>query len=366
MQNMQDPSGWSLTSGGPSSGITLNPYLGEEDYHCIFDQNSGPARLLSGNMSVRSVDMTNSAVMEFSSNSYILVARSSVLRAKLKDLTLHYYSQEISLTNKTIDLRGCEITGVLSVYHNWALAAPVSITGAIKVLGNPSVEAFLYAKGYKIVCAAFYMFASGGTYQASFYAAGGELELTGARVDWGEGGAVRYALLAIPTTCTFHMQGGTLRVSNKDASVNKILSGAIDPALTKTNLGNFINDTARGVEWISGTNGYVTTFVSYDAGKGVVNRFAPNNYYTAKAWILDGAGQYTTLHTTNFTTGETRAQLTKAGGGQVVANYCKFQNITIATGTNIRALNSVDLGGNTGTTIAYSYVNSRFLSHYHC
>lgn len=364
MQNMQDPSGWSLTSGGPSSGITVSQY-GDSDHHCIFDQNSGPARAISGSLAVRSVDMTNSAFMDFSTTSSFSVSRASVLRAKFKDLFLWWYSQDTQVT-KAVDMRGCDVAGALTIGAAWELSAPLNISGVLKVQGSQAVEAFLYARGNKITCAALQLFGGGSNYRANFYAGGGELELTGARADWGGGTSIQYAVLAIPTACNFHMQGGTLRVSNKDASVIKQLSGAIDSALSNTNLGNFINDTAGGVDWIGGANGYVTSFVSYDAGKGTVNRFAQVNYYNAGAWILDGAGQYTTLLTPNVNAATTRAVLTKIGGGQIVANYCKFQNITIQTGTSIKALNSVDLGGNTGTPIAYSFVNSRFLSHYHC
>jgi hypothetical protein len=364
MQNMQDPSGWSFTSGGPSAGIIVSQY-GDSDHHCIFDQNSGPARVISGSLSVRSVDMTNSAFMDFSTLSSFNISRASVLRAKFKDMYLWWYSQDTQVT-KPIDMRGCEVIGVINIGASWELAAPLNISGVIKILGSTAVEAFLYARGNKVTCAALQLAGGGSNYRANFYAGGGELELTGARADWGGGTNIQYAILAIPTACNFHMQGGTLRVSNKDANVNKVLSGAIDSALSNTNLGNFINDTTGGVEWVGGANGYVTNFVSYDAGKGTLNRFALNNYYYAGAWILDGAGQYTTLQTANYVAGATKAQIMKTGGGQIVANYCKFQNLTLSTGTSIKALNSVDLGGNAGGAITYSFVNSRFLSHYHC
>ena len=362
MLDFEDASGWSLSSGGPSMGKSLsrnNTY----DYDVIFDANSGPSRTITGRLQVTSIDMSGSKPMVFEGMPSAFVAdclavsESSTINGTVQ--AVRVIRGTSAQTLKTLKLVAGTVLDRLSVAGIWQLASPLVVTTELTIQNAQLTDTTFYARGFPVSCGSFHFASNHESYLCRVYLEGANLEVLKSV------GVTAPAVLHMNTNVSggngagmvFDHGGGSIFVRDKTAAIKVINARGF-------NFGNFVNDTEGGLEWASIGSGVTFSFVSYDAGKNTVNRFPQAHYFTAATWIMDGAGQYTTIQMT--TTTGTRPIITKSGGGQITANYCKFQNISVQTGTNIKALNSVDLGGNTGTAIAYSFVNSRFLSHYHC
>lgn len=336
--DMNDTTGWSTTSGGPSAGRAPSGYE-----KLIFDQNSGPSRTITGvvtagSRQISGLDMTNSNPMNFTGG--FLIGGNSVLKGTFGPMQLWSAGGATKASPFTLDASQAVIASLTTYGDNYTtLTGDLTVTGGINFTSSGYSDAYLTAQGHNITCSSFNCSGSGtdssGTfYQAWFNLGGGTLTVTGSNAS--TGGSV----LTGGGGGFYSSGGGTIILTDTSNAVKNVnfLGG-----------GNFVNATGNG----RGTGGVNFTMASswgtFDGGKaGAVNTFRSDATYTATNWILDGSGTLITLKAS----GTTAAILAKSSAGTIPANFCNFSYIAAAASpaTAIRATNS-KMSNSTGVTL---------------
>jgi hypothetical protein len=335
LMDFNDKTGWSLTSGGPSANALPSGYEG-----IVFDQNSGPSRTITGNVSlgvayVSSFDMTNSAPMTFTAIQRIQSGGLSTLKGTFAG-GLQFWNgggtDAHHLDASQAIVASYQGSGDSAV----VLMGDLVVTGGITLSGSTFNQS-LYANGYNITCAALSSTgagtdSNGASTKSYFSMSSGVLTLTGTG-----------AVLSIAANSGY-LNGTTVVVTDQSDAVKTVSAPSIS-------IGTLINNTGNG-RGTGGINLYSgpMTFGTFDAGKAMaVTAFNGGSAYSATNWILDGSGQLLTLKSN---TTSANAILIKNGGGTIAANFCNFSYITMggSPATTARATNS-KMNNSTGITL---------------
>jgi hypothetical protein len=346
LNDLNDATGYSLTSGGPSAGVRPS---GSTEL-IIFDQNSGPTRTISGScpgMYGSPIDMSTGNPMNFTSS--LTLTGSSTLKGTALGVTLSGINQSAGASPYSLDASQCLIgTGGLYMIYSpvyWSLIGGIFTTaGAITIPSSGSDQSVLYAQNMTLTCASIY--APYTPAKLSLGTGGTTIVITGAGAASGTSSVVTLGDNAV------NSGGFTLVLTDTGPYIKPVDITVATPFNFTNNTGN--GQGTGGVSFIRGGS----TFATFDAGKGAVTTFLSSYAYTAANWILDGAGQYNQIKSSSTTT----ATLTKSGGGTVAANFCSFSYLTVSGSplTTIRATNSkmasctgITLVGQTSRTMVF-------------
>lgn len=320
--NMSDTTGWSLTSGGPSAGVT--PGFGSD---LVFDANSGAARSIAASLNARSFTTVGAAAMAFTG-------------------TIDAY--------EGINLTGTASVSQLNTGTGLVIAPGVAIDLLLAGRAGTVAGSNLTAKAFRLGSSAGDTFDSssfdmtfGDVYAATtstiLYMGTGTWTLTGEGAAF-YGGAPRPDVWNVTSNVQVYASGTIKFVS------------AIAAQLTfngKTrNFNNVWNATSGNGMRFTGTD---DTFANFRIEPGSLTEILAGKTVKAASFTLDGMGVMTTLRGSSAS-----GYLESTSATLVSANYCNLQNLAgVGAIATYRALNSVNLGNVSNFTFVPN--NSRFL-----